>query len=89
MNAHGKIEIETTVNMTSKGQVLIPKEIRDRMGLKPNAPVRVCINRNGETVILAHRRRRQCEGRRAHSGAGEHRAAGDVRNELGHGQGLP
>lgn len=52
MNAHSKIELETTVNMTSKGQVLIPKDIRDRNGLKPNEPVRVGVNDRGETVIL-------------------------------------
>jgi AbrB family looped-hinge helix DNA binding protein len=52
MNAQSKIEFETTVNMTSKGQVLIPKNIRDRMGLKPNGPVRVGLNDRGETVVL-------------------------------------
>jgi antitoxin PrlF len=52
MNAHSKIEWETLVNMTSKGQVLIPKELRDRHGLKPGEPVRVGENDRGETVIL-------------------------------------
>jgi antitoxin PrlF len=52
MNAPNKIERETLVNMTSKGQVLIPKELRDRNGLKPGAPVRVGENDRGETVIL-------------------------------------
>ena len=52
MNAPSKIERETVVNMTSKGQVLIPKELRDRHGLKPGAPVRVGENDRGETVIL-------------------------------------
>jgi antitoxin PrlF len=52
MNAHSKIELETLVNMTSKGQVLIPKALRDRNGLVPNGPVRVGLNDRGETVVL-------------------------------------
>ena len=52
MNAHSKIEHETLVNMTSKGQVLIPKVVRELNGLIPNGPVRVGINDRGETVIL-------------------------------------
>ena len=52
MNAHTKIEFETAVNMTSKGQVLIPKALRERSGLRPNGPVRVGLNDRGETVIL-------------------------------------
>lgn len=52
MNALSPIQQETVVNMTSKGQVLIPKPLRDRMGLIPNGPVRVGINDRGETVVL-------------------------------------
>lgn len=52
MNAPSKIEHETLVNMTSKGQVLIPKALRDRNGLVPNGPVRVGLNDRGETVVL-------------------------------------
>lgn len=52
MNAPTKIEHETLVNMTSKGQVLIPKALREQKGLKPGEPVRVGINDRGETVIL-------------------------------------
>ena len=52
MNAPSKIEHETIVNMTSKGQVLIPKAVRERNGLVPNGPVRVGVNDRGETVIL-------------------------------------
>ena len=52
MNAHTKIEFETAVNMTSKGQVLIPKVLRERGGLKPSGPVRVGLNDRGETVVL-------------------------------------
>ncbi|MEY2942450.1 MAG: hypothetical protein RLY97_464 [Pseudomonadota bacterium] len=52
MNAYSKIAHETLVNMTSKGQVLIPKALRERCGLTPGAPVRVGTNDRGETVIL-------------------------------------
>jgi bifunctional DNA-binding transcriptional regulator/antitoxin component of YhaV-PrlF toxin-antitoxin module len=52
MNAQSKIEHETTVNMTSKGQVLIPKALRELSGLMPNGPVRVGLNDRGETVVL-------------------------------------
>lgn len=52
MNAHTRIEHETLVNMTSKGQVLIPKALRDRNGLVPNGQVRVGLNDRGETVVL-------------------------------------
>lgn len=41
MNAPAKIEHETLVNMTSKGQVLIPKNMREKRGLIPNGKVRV------------------------------------------------
>jgi antitoxin PrlF len=83
MNASGKIEFETTVNMTSKGQVLIPKEIRDRMGLKPNGPVRVGINRNGETVVLAAEREETREERMARVRAAIEAARGAFKNPEG------
>lgn len=49
MNAHMQFSL---TNMTSKGQVLIPKNIRDRLGLVPGNPVRVGVNDRGEAVIL-------------------------------------
>ncbi len=52
MTAPAKIEFETITNMTSKGQVLIPKALRDRNGLLPNGRVRVGLNDRGETVVL-------------------------------------
>lgn len=52
MNAHSKIDHETLVNMTSDGHVQIPKSVRDRNGLMPNAAVWVGINDRGETVVL-------------------------------------
>jgi bifunctional DNA-binding transcriptional regulator/antitoxin component of YhaV-PrlF toxin-antitoxin module len=41
-----------SINMTSKGQVLIPKHVRERTGLVPGRPVRVGINEHGQAVIL-------------------------------------
>jgi AbrB family looped-hinge helix DNA binding protein len=83
MNAHHKIEHETTVNMTSKGQVLIPKAIRDRMGLVPNGPVRVGINSKGETVVLPPEREETREERVARIRAALDRARGSFPNPDG------
>jgi antitoxin PrlF len=52
MNAHNPITDATEVNMTSKGQVLIPKTIRERVGLRPGDKVRVGINDRGEAVVV-------------------------------------
>lgn len=52
MTMHSRIDEETVVNMTSKGQVLMPKAIRDRIGLVPGQPVRIGINDRGEAVVL-------------------------------------
>lgn len=65
MNAHAPIAEATDVNMTSKGQVLIPKAIRERVGLKPGAKVRVGINDRGEAVVLPKERAESREERRA------------------------
>jgi antitoxin PrlF len=48
MNAQLKTE---TGRMTSKGQVLIPKAVRDAIGLAPNAPYKVMINDQNQAVI--------------------------------------
>ena len=37
--------------MTTKGQVTIPKRVRDELGLKPGRPVDFDINAAGEVVI--------------------------------------
>jgi AbrB family looped-hinge helix DNA binding protein len=37
--------------MTTKGQVTIPKRVRDELGLKPGRPVDFEINSAGEVVI--------------------------------------
>jgi AbrB family looped-hinge helix DNA binding protein len=47
----GKTTMGTTV--TAKGQVTIPKPIRDRLGLKPGSKVAFQINLAGQAVIEA------------------------------------
>lgn len=48
MNAPFKPE---TGRMTSKGQVLIPKALREAAGLKPNAPYKLSVNERNQVVI--------------------------------------
>lgn len=40
-----------TTTLTVKGQVTIPKQIRDALGLKPGAAVKFAVNEHGEVVI--------------------------------------
>jgi AbrB family looped-hinge helix DNA binding protein len=46
------LDKRTRTNMTSKGQVLIPKDVRDAIGLVPGQPVDVGVNDRGEAVVL-------------------------------------
>ena len=48
MNAPSKIETGT---MTSKGQILIPKAMRDAAGLVPGQPYKVAVNEAGQVVV--------------------------------------
>lgn len=54
MNA--PLDKRTCTNMTSKGQVLIPKDVRDAIGLVPGQPVDVGVNDRGEAVVVPGRR---------------------------------
>lgn len=65
MNAQAPISDAADVNMTSKGQVLIPKAIRQRVGLRPGAKVRVGVNDRGEAVVLPMDKAETPEERRA------------------------
>lgn len=76
MSAHSKVE---TGRMTSKGQVLIPKAVRDAIGLMPNALYKVMINDQNQAVVTpigdgaedaAARLRRMREGLAKLSGIG-------------------
>jgi AbrB family looped-hinge helix DNA binding protein len=40
-----------STTLTVKGQVTIPKQIRDAVGLKPGMPVDFTVNNEGEVVI--------------------------------------
>lgn len=40
-----------TATLTSKGQITIPKEVRDKLGLKPGALVRFIIDEAGQVAI--------------------------------------
>ena len=40
-----------TTTLTVKGQVTIPKQIRDALGLKQGAAVKFAVNKQGEVVI--------------------------------------
>ncbi|MCC2976426.1 MULTISPECIES: AbrB/MazE/SpoVT family DNA-binding domain-containing protein [unclassified Sphingomonas] len=48
MNAPTHIETGT---MTSKGQILIPKAMRDAVGLVPGQPYKVAVNDGGQVVV--------------------------------------
>ena len=45
-----------TTNMTSKGQVTVPKAVRDYLGLKPRAGVTFARLASGEVVVRAAKR---------------------------------
>ncbi|MGH7717272.1 MAG: AbrB/MazE/SpoVT family DNA-binding domain-containing protein [Gemmatimonadaceae bacterium] len=50
------------MKITSKGQVTIPVDIRERFGLLPNTEVEFVVS--GETVLLEKARRGERRGRR-------------------------
>ena len=40
-----------STTLTIKGQVTIPKQIRDALGLTPGTPIDFAVNRDGEVVL--------------------------------------
>ena len=40
-----------STNITSKGQVTVPKAVRDALGLEPGAPVNFSVNDSGDVVL--------------------------------------
>ena len=40
-----------STNLSIKGQVTIPKHIRDALGLRPGMPVDFAVNQDGDVVI--------------------------------------
>ncbi|MHB8510393.1 MAG: AbrB/MazE/SpoVT family DNA-binding domain-containing protein [Candidatus Dormibacteria bacterium] len=59
-----------TLRVGPKGQVVIPKAIRERIGLQPGAEVDVTA-RDGEVIVTAHRTAVGLGGRFKHSGMAE------------------
>lgn len=76
MNAHAAIVETSDVNMTSKGQVLIPKAVRDRVGLVPGEAVTVGVNDRGEAVVLPKTNEETLEQKKARIRAAIDRIAG-------------
>lgn len=60
-----------TVRIGAKGQVVIPKSIRDRIGLHPGDEVDFEVRDNDEVVVVAVRDARPMAGRFAGSGMAE------------------
>lgn len=54
-----------STSVTSKGQVTIPKQMRDFLGLKPGSQVDFCYTKEGEVVIrpVAPARKRKAKSR--------------------------
>lgn len=50
-------------NLTSKGQVTIPKRIRDALALEPGSPVDFALNEQGDVIV------RPAQGRKRRSAA--------------------
>jgi AbrB family looped-hinge helix DNA binding protein len=45
----------TTSKLTSKGQITIPKEIRERLGVGPGDKLRFLVNEHGKVQILSEK----------------------------------
>ena len=61
------------VTVTTKGQVTIPKPVRDRLGIKPGSTVDFELTPDGHVVLVklgAHRPRSRFEALRGRAGKG-------------------
>jgi len=58
-----KYYLESAVRITSKGQVTIPVEIREKLGLLPNSEVEFEIDGSAVRIRKARGRRRGARGR--------------------------
>jgi len=47
--------------VTSKGQVTIPKRVRDRMDIKPGTEVEFSLNEKGEVILVKCGRKRSAK----------------------------
>lgn len=52
-------------NLTSKGQVTVPKKFRDYLGLQPGAPVDFAFGPEGEVIVRAADRMRMTHSSKA------------------------
>lgn len=52
-----------TTTLSSKGQVTIPKLIRDALNLQPGMPLDFSVNRDGDVVLRASTRTRRPRGK--------------------------
>lgn len=65
MNVHSPITETADGNMTSKGQVLIPKHLREHAGLVPGGEITVGLNADGQVVVVPRRAEETREERKA------------------------
>lgn len=76
MNVHAPITETCDGNMTTKGQVLIPKALRERAGLTPGGEVTIGLNEQGDIVVRPKAVEETREERRARILAAIERIAG-------------
>lgn len=60
-----------TTTLTSKGQVTIPKQVRDALDLTPGSEVEFAVNREGEVVLHKAGKRRAHRGDRFEAARGK------------------
>lgn len=78
MNVYAPVHDANDGRMTSKGQVLIPKPLRDRAGMTPGGEVTVGMNDQGDIVVRARAAAETPEQRRARIRASIESAVGTM-----------